>query len=52
MLLRIIMLFIMNDSLCGVMRKKTVVKLDKPIAIGMCVLDLSKLLMYDSLQYN
>ena len=29
------------------MRKKTCVTLDKPIAIGMCVLDLSKLLMYD-----
>ena len=38
---------IMNDNLCGVMRKKASVKLDKPIAIGMCVLDLSKLLMYD-----
>ena len=38
---------IMNDSLCGVMRKKAIVKLDKPIAIGMCVLDLSKVLMYD-----
>jgi hypothetical protein len=38
---------IMNDSLCGVMRKKAIVKLDKPIAIGLCVLDMSKVLMYD-----
>ena len=38
---------IMNENLTGVMRKKTCVTLDKPIAIGMCVLDLSKLLMYD-----
>ena len=38
---------IMNENLTGAMRKKAVVKLDKPIAIGMCVLDLSKLLMYD-----
>ena len=29
------------------MRRKAVVKLDKPIAIGMCILDLSKLWMYD-----
>jgi hypothetical protein len=37
----------MNDSLCGVMRKKAIVKLDKCIAVGMCVLDMSKVLMYD-----
>ena len=29
------------------MRRKALVKLDKPIAIGMCILDLSKLWMYD-----
>ena len=29
------------------MRKKAIVKLDKPIAIGMCILELSKLWMYD-----
>ena len=38
---------IMNDSLCGVMKRKAIVKIDKPIAIGMCILDLSKLWMYD-----
>ena len=38
---------VMNDNLCGVMRKKAVVKLDKAICIGLAVLDLSKVLMYD-----
>jgi hypothetical protein len=42
---------IINDSLCGVTRKKSIVKLDKCIAVGFCVLDMSKLLMYD-FHYN
>ena len=41
----------MNDDLCGVMRTKTIVKLDKPITVGMCILDMSKLHMYD-FHYN
>ena len=42
---------IINENLTGVMRRKAIVKLDKPIAIGMCILDLSKLWMYD-FHYN
>ena len=42
---------IFNNSLCGVTRTKAKVKLDKPIAIGLAVLDLSKVLMYD-FHYN
>ena len=42
---------IINENLTGVMRRKALVKLDKPIAIGMCILDLSKLWMYD-FHYN
>jgi hypothetical protein len=41
----------MNDDLCGVMRTNAIVKLDKPITVGMCILDLSKLHMYD-FHYN
>ena len=32
---------VMNESLCGMMRKKATVKLDKPICVGLAVLDLS-----------
>ena len=41
----------MNDNLCGVMRRKSSVFLDKPIIVGFCILDISKLLMYD-FHYN
>ena len=42
---------IMNDNLCGVARRKSSVFLDKPITVGFCILDISKLLMYD-FHYN
>ena len=38
---------IINDSLVGVEKIKQVVKLNKPIYIGMAILDLSKLHMYE-----
>ena len=38
-----------HDSLYGIMMKKTKVKLDKPVFIGFCVLELSKLLMLEFL---
>ena len=40
-----------NDNLCGVMRNDKTVILDKPISVGFCILDMSKLLMYD-FHYN
>ena len=42
---------IINENLTGYSRSKTCVVLDKPIAIGFCILDLSKELMYD-FHYN
>ena len=38
---------IFNESLVAVHRRKKTVKLDKPIIIGMCILDLSKYWMYN-----
>ena len=40
-----------NDNLCGVTRREASVFLDKPITVGFCILDISKLLMYD-FHYN
>ena len=40
-----------NDNLCGITRSHTTVRLDKPIAIGFSILELSKVLMYD-FHYN
>ena len=37
---------IINDQLIGIEKTKSVVKLNKPIYIGMAILDLSKLHMY------
>ena len=42
---------IINENLVAVRMKKHRVLLNKPIYIGMCILDLSKLLMYD-FHYN
>jgi len=40
-----------NENLCGVSMAKTNIVLDKPIYVGMSILDLSKTLMYD-FHYN
>ena len=37
---------IFNDNLIGVLNNISSVKFDKPIYLGMCVLDYSKLLMH------
>ena len=42
---------IINETLVGVSRNKETVILDKPVAIGFSILDLSKTLMYD-FHYN
>ena len=42
---------IFNENLVGVNTKKERIKLDKPSYVGMCILDLSKPLMYD-FHYN
>ena len=42
---------IFHDNLVAVHMKKKVLKLDKPSYVGMCILDLSKVLMYD-FHYN
>ena len=42
---------IINENLVAVRMKKPCVTLNKPIYVGMCILDLSKLLMYD-FHYN
>ena len=36
-----------SDDICAVERTKATVRLNKPIYLGLCVLDLSKFLMYD-----
>ena len=38
---------ILNEDLVIVQKHKQMCKLDKPIYVGMCILDLSKLLMYE-----
>ena len=42
---------VFHENLVAVHMKKEVVKLDKPVYVGMCILDLSKVLMYD-FHYN
>ena len=42
---------IFHENLVAVHMKKKVLKLDKPSYVGMCILDLSKVLMYD-FHYN
>jgi len=42
---------IFHENLVGVNMKKERIKLDKPSYVGMCILDLSKTLMYD-FHYN
>jgi hypothetical protein len=42
---------IFDDNLVAVHMNKTKIKYDKPIYLGMCILDISKTLMYDS-HYN
>ena len=39
--------FIINENLVGVEKTKSVLKLDKPIFLGMSILDLSELHMYE-----
>ena len=38
---------IFNEDLIGIHMKKTILTFDKPVYLGMCILDLSKTLMYD-----
>ena len=42
---------IFNDDLVAIHMKKTNLYFDKPVNLGMCILDLSKTLMYD-FHYN
>lgn len=42
---------IFNENLVGINMEKEKIKLDKPSFVGMCILDLSKTLMYD-FHYN
>ena len=42
---------IFHDNLVALHMKKNFLKLDKPLYVGMCILDLSKVLMYD-FHYN
>ena len=37
---------IINENLIGVEKAKSVIKLNKPVYVGMCILDLSKQHMY------
>jgi len=43
--------FIINDNIVAVAMNKTVVKMDRPLYVGMCIMDISKTLMYD-FHYN
>ena len=49
--MRITNITILNEDLCAVHKVKTSVTLDKPSYVGMCILDLSKVLMYN-FHYN
>ena len=42
---------IFNEDLIAIHMKKTILTFDKPVYLGMCILDLSKTLMYD-FHYN
>lgn len=42
---------IINNTLTAVVLDKTMVKMDRPLYVGMCILDISKRLMYD-FHYN
>ena len=43
--------FIINENIVAVAMNKTVVKMDRPLYVGMSILDISKTLMYD-FHYN
>ena len=42
---------ILEENLVSVLMKKTSLTMDKPVYLGMCILDLSKIIMYD-FHYN
>ncbi|PFX22887.1 hypothetical protein AWC38_SpisGene12595 [Stylophora pistillata] len=42
---------IFSENLCAIEMRKTKITFDKPLYLGMCILDLSKILMYD-FHYN
>lgn len=39
---------VLTENLTAVHMKKTKLKFDKPVYLGACILDISKILMYDS----